>query len=318
LFPFHLESYFVRLTEKLMKNTLSVFTLLFLVSCASQDSVSTASDQASVKEVTVAGKDTTTTTTSASANRVAADAATILARPQVPVLCYHHIRYPKPGKKSGDYDVTPEAFKAQMKILADSGFHAILPDQLYNYLAYGDPLPPKPVMLTYDDTDEEQFSIAKHEMDKYGFKGVYFIMTISIGRPNYMSKDQIRQLSDEGHAIASHTWRHDRVDKYQTTPHMDHELKKIVDNDFDLQLVDTRKKLEEISGKEIHYFAYPFGIWNKAAIPELRQRGFKLAFQLSTKRDPEEPLYTVRRIIVAPTWSAEGLLRVMKSTFSRD
>lgn len=300
-----------------MKNTLPLLILLLLLGCTSQDKAPASSADATVNDGTNSKNDTATTAAPAPTNRVVADAATILARPQVPILCYHHIRHPKPGKKSGDYDVTPEAFKAQMKILADSGYHTVLPDQLYNYLAYGDPLPPKPVMLTYDDTDEEQFSIAKPEMDKYGFKGVYFIMTISIGRPNYMSKEQIRQLADEGHAIESHTWRHDRVDKYQTTPHMDRDLKKIVENDFDLQLVDTRKKLEEISGQEIHYFAYPFGIWNKAAIPELRKRDFKLAFQLAANRDEQEPLYTVRRIIVAPTWSAEGLLRVMKSAFSR-
>jgi len=223
-----------------------------------------------------------------------------------------------PAKASSGYEVTPAEFAAQMKILSDSGYHTVLPEQLYNYLVYGDPLPSKPVMLTYDDTDEEQYSIGKTEMDKYGFKGVYFIMTISIGRPHYMSKEQIKQLSDEGHAIASHTWRHDRVDKYLTTPHMDRDLKKMVDNDWDLQLVDTRKKLEDIIGKEIHYFAYPFGIWSKAGIPELKKRGFKLAFQLSTKRDAEEPLYTVRRMIVSPTWSAEGLLRTMHSTFGRE
>lgn len=300
-----------------MKNTLPLIILSLMVGCASQDTISNTTEDGHVKDISVAKKDSATATASFPENRVPADAATILARPQVPILCYHHIRHPKPGKKSGDYDVTPEAFKAQMKILADSGYHTVLPDQLYNYLAFGDPLPSKPVILTYDDTDEEQFSIAKPEMDKYGFKGTYFIMTISIGRPNYMTKEQIKQLADEGHAIESHTWRHDRVDKYLTTPHMDRELKKIVENDFDLQLVETRKKLEEISGQEIHYFAYPFGVWNKAAIPELRKRGFKLAFQLSAKRDEQEPLYTVRRIIVAPTWSAEGLLRVMKTAFSR-
>jgi peptidoglycan/xylan/chitin deacetylase (PgdA/CDA1 family) len=202
-----------------------------------------------------------------------------------------------------------------MKTLADSGYHSILPDQLYNYLAYGDPLPEKPFMITYDDTDEEQFSVAKPEMDKYGFKGVYFIMTISIGRPNYMSKEQIKQLADEGHAIESHTWRHDRVDKYITTPHIDKGTGKMVENDWDLQLGEQRKKLEDISGKTIHYFAYPFGIWSPAAFPELQKRDFKLAFQLSTKRDPSNPLYTVRRIIIDPSWSEQGLLRVMSSSF---
>lgn len=299
-----------------MKNALPVFAAaLLLWSCTNSNS-STASTATKAEKK---AKDSTAEATVDYSDKKPADAATIMARPQVPILCYHHIRELRmPAKASSGYEVTPAEFKAQMKILADSGYHTVLPEQLYNYLAYGAPLPPKPVMITFDDTDEEQFTIGKTEMDKYGFKGVYFIMTISIGRPNYMNKEQIKQLSDEGHAVESHTWRHDRVDKYLTTPHMDRDLKKIVDNDWDLQLVDTRKKLEEITGKEIHYFAYPFGIWSKAGIPQLRKRGFKLAFQLSTKRDPEEPLYTVRRMIVSPTWSAEGMLRVMKSTFGRE
>ncbi|MER3470375.1 MAG: polysaccharide deacetylase [Chitinophagaceae bacterium] len=239
-----------------------------------------------------------------------ADATTILARKEVPILCYHHIK----PQSTNEYTVTTDNFKAQLKVLHDSGYHSILPDQLYAYLTTGAPLPEKPFMLTYDDTDEEQFSIAKPEMDKYGFKGVYFIMTISIGRPRYMTKEQIKQLADEGHTIGAHTWRHDRVDKYLTTPHIDRDTKKIVNNDWDLQLVDTRKKLEEICGKPIHYFAYPFGVWTKMGIPEIRKRGIKMAFQLSTKRDPDEPLYTVRRIII-PSISATSLLKSMHNNF---
>jgi peptidoglycan/xylan/chitin deacetylase (PgdA/CDA1 family) len=280
-----------------------------LLSCQSSTTSSTAKEKTAdtTKVETVAGA-------TAVAGRKEADAATIMARPQVPVLCYHHI-YDVP-KATREYDVTANEFRKQMKALHDSGYHTVLPDQLYNYLAFGDPLPSKPVMLTFDDTDEEQFSIAKPAMDSFGYKGVYFIMTISIGRPRYMTKEQIRQLADEGHAIESHTWRHDRVDKYITTPHIDKGTGKMVDNDWDLQLGVQRKRLEDISGKPIHYFAYPFGLWNKAAIPELKKRDIRLAFQLSTKRDSTEPLHTVRRIIVPPTWSAEGLLRVMHTSFS--
>jgi peptidoglycan/xylan/chitin deacetylase (PgdA/CDA1 family) len=296
-----------------MKNKIlfpAITVALFLSACnSSTTSSGSTSPDSNINSTTVKGD-------SLKKDRVMADAATIMARKEVPILCYHHIRdIQMPGKASSGYEVTVKSFKDQMKTLSDSGYHSILPDQLYNYLAFGDPLPEKPFMITYDDTDEEQFSVAKPEMDKYGFKGVYFIMTISIGRPNYMSKEQIRQLADEGHAIESHTWRHDRVDKYITTPHIDPGTKKMVENDWDLQLGEQRKKLEDISGKPIHYFAYPFGIWSAAAFPELEKRNFKLAFQLSTKRDPLYPLYTVRRIIIDPRWSAPGLLRVMSSSF---
>ncbi len=296
-------------TSTQMKNYfLALFGVISFVSCTNYNSTTTVSEETKKTATTDSSKGDATNPTGP-----VADATTIMARPQVPILCYHHII--DASKATREYDVTVNQFKAQMKILADSGYHTILPDQLYDYLVYGKALPSKPVMLTYDDTDIEQFTVAKPEMDKHNFKGVYFIMTISIGRPRYMSKEQIKQLSDEGHNIASHTWRHDRVDRYLTTPHMDRDLKKMVNNDWDLQLVDKRKQLEDITGKPIHYFAYPFGIWSKAGIPELRSRGFKLAFQLSTKRDPEEPLYTVRRTIVPPSWSPEGLLKVMKTTF---
>jgi peptidoglycan/xylan/chitin deacetylase (PgdA/CDA1 family) len=298
-------------------NIKNIFALLLIssslvfVSCQSNGN-SASSGANSNHDSTIRKTDTVQTTNDK--NRVIADAATILARKEVPVLCYHHIKEPD-GKKMGDYTVSVASFKEQMKMLSDSGYHSVLPDQLYNYLAFGDPLPSKPFMITYDDTDAEQFTIGKTEMDKYGFKGVYFIMTISIGKPRYMSKEQIRQLADEGNAVEAHTWRHDRVDRYLTTPHIDKGTNKMVENDWDLQLGKEREKLENISGKRIYYFAYPFGIWTPAAFPELQKRNFKLAFQLYAKRDSTAPLYTVRRILVAPTWSAQGMLRVMNSAF---
>ena len=291
-----------------MKNLLpALAAVVLLASCSSNDS----ENKSKASETKITSKSDSTSSAESSTGP-AADAATILARPQVPVLCYHHI---KDGKPTNDYTVNAETFRQQMQMLADSGYHSILPDQYYDYLVYGKPLPAKPFMITYDDTDLEQFTVGKTEMDKHGFKGVYFIMTISIGKPRYMNKDQIRQLSDEGNVVASHTWRHDRVDKYLTTPHIDRDTKKIVNNDWDLQLVETRKNLENIIGKDIQYFAYPFGVWKHDGIPEIQKRGIKMAFQLADKRDTEYPLYTVRRIIIAPTWTAQGLLKVMRTAF---
>ena len=54
--------------------------------------------------------------------------AEIIARKQVPILCYHRIEN---KNTSSDYTVSIDAFKAQMKLLADSGYHTILPDQLF-------------------------------------------------------------------------------------------------------------------------------------------------------------------------------------------
>lgn len=236
-----------------------------------------------------------------------ADAATILAKREVPVLCYHHIRLPKPGQSETfkSYSVSPAQFAELMKTLKDSGYQTILPNQLYDYLVHDGPLPAKPIMLTFDDTDEEQFSIAWPEMKQYGFKGVFFIMTVSINRPRYMTTEQLKQLSEDGNAVESHTWDHHMVTKYQG-------------EDWEKQLVQPKKKIEEITGKTANYFAYPFGLWNRAAFPELSKAGYKMAFSLSTKRDSTQPLYTVRRMIVPGQWSTQGVLNAMKKTFHLD
>jgi len=237
-----------------------------------------------------------------------ADAKTILARKQVPILCYHQVRNWKPtdGKVGKDYIVEIQNFKDQMKMLADSGYQTILPDQLYAYLNTGAPLPAKPIMLTFDDTDLDQFTTAAPIMKKHGFKAVYFIMTVSIGKKgkfvHYMSSDQIKQLSDAGNVIGSHTYDHKNFKKYQG-------------KDWEEQLDKPTKRLEEITGKKMTEFAYPFGLWNAEGIPELKKRGFRMAFSLADKRDQNDPLFTVRWIIASGYWSPRTLHNSIVKSF---
>ena len=232
------------------------------------------------------------------------DAATIINRPQVPILCYHQIRdfRPTDGKLGKNYIVPIDNFKEQMKLLHDSGYHTILPDQLYDYLTAGKALPSKPVMLTFDDTRLDQYTVGLSEMNKYGFKGVFFIMTVSLGKPGYMSKEQVKELSDQGNVIGSHTWDH-------------HSVKQYTGDDWTIQIEKPSKELETITGKPIDYFAYPFGLWNKEAIKNLKRYHFKSVFQLSDHRDEEDPLYTIRRIIIPGEWSSSAMMRVMKNSF---
>jgi peptidoglycan/xylan/chitin deacetylase (PgdA/CDA1 family) len=236
--------------------------------------------------------------------KVAADATAILARTQVPILCYHRLREWKPNEKESmkAYIVPVNNFRAQIKMLADSGYTSITPGEYYDYLLYGAALPAKPVMITFDDTSEEHYTIAATEMKKYGFKGVFFIMTVSIGRPGYMSKEQIKSLSDEGHVIACHTYDHHNVRKYEG-------------DDWDAQMLKPKDKLASIIGKDIEYFAYPFGEWKPEAIPELKKRGYKAAFQLVGKRDNQDPLYTLRRMIVPGGWDGQKMDKWMKTNF---
>lgn len=236
-----------------------------------------------------------------------ADAATILARPQVPILCYHQIRdwRSSDSKTAKDYIIPVAAFKEQMQMLADSGYHTISPDQLYAYLATGAKLPTKPILLTFDDGDLDQYEVAAPELEKHGFKGTFFIMTVAIGRHGkqpYMDKTQIKDLADRGHTIGAHTWDHHNVKKYQG-------------DDWKIQLEEPKAKLEGIIGKPVKYFAYPFGLWNREALPEIQKRGYAAAFTLADKRDEQMPLYTIRRIIAGGQWKTKTMYRNMIQSF---
>jgi peptidoglycan/xylan/chitin deacetylase (PgdA/CDA1 family) len=229
----------------------------------------------------------------------------VLAHKQVPILCFHRIRQWRPtdSKSMKDYIVPVETFREEIKMLADSGYKTILPDQLYAYLTAGAPIPAKSVMLTFDDSEEEHYTIAAAEMKKYGFKGVFFLMTVTLDRPGYLNKQEVKALSEEGHVIGSHTWDHHNVKKYEG-------------QDWETQLVRPVKQLESITGKRVKYFAYPFGLWNDAAIPQLKKEGMIAAFQLVDKRSQQEPLYTIRRMIVPGEWSASQMLKRMRNNFN--
>ena len=233
-----------------------------------------------------------------------AEAAAVLAKPQVPILCYHQIRdwLPTDSKQARDYIVPIARFEEQISMLADSGYHAILPDQLLAYLTTGAPLPPRPVMLTFDDTNLDQYTVAAPILEKYGYKGVFFVMTVSLGRPRYMSRAQVKELSDRGHVIGSHTWDHQNV-------------KKLKPEDWLTQVEKPKAVLEQITGKPVTHFAYPFGLWNKEAIPELRSRGMTAAFQLANSLDTEAPLFTIRRSIASGYWGGPTLHRKMVERF---
>lgn len=291
------------------KNILLLFATASVIaaSCQSKSQSTTAVNTKNSTENSAQTSEKSTENTDVSKVKVAS-AKTILARKQVPILCYHQVRNWKErdGKVGKDYIVETQNFKDQIKMLVDSGYHTILPNQLYAYLNNGTKLPSKPIMLTFDDTDLDQFTTVNPILKKYGYKGVYFIMTVSIGKKgkfvDYMSSAQIKKLSDEGNVIGSHTYDHKNFKKY-------------AGKDWEEQLDKPTKKLEEITGKKMTEFAYPFGLWNAEGIPELKKRGFKMAFQLSTKRDEKDPLFTIRRIIASGYWSPKTLNNSIKNSF---
>jgi len=213
------------------------------------------------------------------------DTAKTFKGSKVPVLCYHAIREIQKGDGPDQkaYSVSPENFALQMKALHDNGYTTVTPDELHDFYTSKKPLPEKPIVITFDDGRKDHFTIGAAELDKYGFKGVFYIMTVSLGRKNYMTRDDVKALSAKGHIIGSHTWDHHRVTGYQG-------------DDWELQIKKPKRQLEELTQKQVTSFAYPNGVWNAAAADSLKANGFTTAFLFGTKQNPNRPLFTIERM----------------------
>ncbi|SKA30880.1 Peptidoglycan/xylan/chitin deacetylase, PgdA/CDA1 family [Chitinophaga eiseniae] len=215
------------------------------------------------------------------------------AAQQLPVLCYHNIT--TPGQHQNDLlHIDSRQFELQLKTLADSGYHTILPDEMVALLQQHKPFPARAFMITFDDSHDGHYSIAAPLLQRYHFKGVFFVMTVTVNKPHYLSVAQIKALSENGHAVESHTWDHPRPDGY---------------HDWDKELLLPRQQLEKITGRPVRYIAYPFGAYNDSIIRQVKLAGYKAAFQLNRQPAEGKELYTLRRMLVDGRWSGTQLLR---------
>ncbi len=216
------------------------------------------------------------------------------------VLCYHQIRDWKSSdtKKDRDYIMPVQQFREQMKLLHDNGYHTVLPDQWLDHLQHGTPLPEKPILLTFDDGTQSQYDNALPELDHYDYKAVFFIMTVTLGRPHFMSENEVRYLSDHGHLIGCHTWDH-------------HDVRNYNEADWKIQLERSTQVLEQITGKPVQYFAYPYGSWDRAAVVRLKAHGYRMAFQLNGRGDPTAEDLTIRRILVDGNWNTAQFMKAI-------
>ncbi len=308
------------MTSNLRRNV-AAFLLLFawlLAACGSApaDLTPTSAAQVSQSRSTIVDEPTTvpptaipatattlppaTSVPTATPTPVQPDVAAIRARNTVPVLCYHAIRDWLPSDTPTDrvYIVPPARFAADIEMLAQQAYHTITPDQLYAHLTTGEPLPPHPVLLTFDDADGTQWTHAVPLLQKYHFTATFFIMTVVLDKPGYLSREQVKELDQQGMTIGAHTWDHQRVTRY-------------TDADWDVQITRPTRELEEIVDHPIRYFAYPYGLWDTNAVSHLKAAGIVAAFQLQGALDPIDSLYTLPRIITSGRWDEEHVRRAL-------
>lgn len=182
----------------------------------------------------------------------------------VPILLYHHIGYSL--QEETVYYVSPEAFDRQMNLLYQWGYKTISVELLVRALKEGALLPPKPIVLTFDDGSESTHTAAMPIMQRYGFTGVSYIVLNYLGIPRYMSADQIRSLHAAGWEIGSHGLSHIEL----TTQPRKHEA----------EVIESRRRLERLLGVPVTSFAYPFGVYDDDSLIYVRNAGYIAAMGL--------------------------------------
>ena len=216
---------------------------------------------------------------------------------KVPILMYHHVSA-KPTKNALDYSLTVKTpdFAAQMDYLAQKGYHPITLTDVFDNLYYGMALPPHPIVITFDDGYEDNFTDAFPILMRHHFVAEINVITGMIGGW-YLTWDQIRQMNAAGIEIGSHTVHH--VSLASAFPaEAEHEL------------LDSKTTLENELGHPIQFFCYPSGEPFHNGTLQRRQFITNLLYQdgyvgalldpgaESIVQDPQKP-YELYRIRVA-------------------
>lgn len=121
----------------------------------------------------------------------------------------------------------------------------------------------KDVILAFDDAWKSQFTFAKPILDKYGFKGSFFIVCNYVGKtPDRMTWDDVQTLEKQGHDIESHSMNHiplDDLSQQQLNYEIGQSKQCIIDHSIGTNT--NNKDISTISNnRSVPIFAYPFDI----------------------------------------------------------
>jgi peptidoglycan/xylan/chitin deacetylase (PgdA/CDA1 family) len=199
------------------------------------------------------------------ARRGAAPAARSAGHPgdaAAPILMYHVINPPPPGAPYPGLYVPRSQFAAQMAALKAAGWHAVTMDQLWANWTRGAPLPPKPIVLSFDNGYASQYTNALPVLRRLGWVGVENIQLLGLPpAQGGLTDAQVRGLLAAG-------WELD-------TQGMSHaELTALGGAGLRYQIAHARALLRARYGVPVDWFCYPSGHYDAAVIAAVHAAGF--------------------------------------------
>ena len=152
-----------------------------------------------------------------------------------------------------------------MKYLQDNRYHVVSFASLEVFFKEGTELPAQPIIITFDDGWEDQYTLAFPILAKYHYGATFFVVTNYIGDRGFLSFDQLREMSNAGMEIGSHSRSHPHLGRIQDADVLRDEI------------LGSKKTLEAKLSVPINEFAYPYGSYNAAAVAMVESAGYKAA-----------------------------------------
>ncbi len=196
----------------------------------------------------------------------------------VPILCYHSI-----DDSGSVLSVSEVLFRRQMNHLKTHGYRTMPLPMLCHALVERQPLPPKTVVLTFDDGFRNSHSVVLPTLKRLGFTATVFVVTRHIGSRlawirtddvpdlELASWDEITEMSEAGLDIQSHSVTH---------PNLCHLKFEQVREEIQA----SKEEIEQRLGKAVTLFAYPYGEFTPEIERVVEELGFVGAVTLAVGR----------------------------------
>lgn len=183
---------------------------------------------------------------------------------RVPVLMYHHIAHVPQNSsdfKKGLY-VDPEMFERQIAYLTRKNYRSISTNEFFSLLNSGVNPSQKTIVISFDDSLPTHYSVAFPILKKYRHTGVFFVPS-EVG---LLSKEQVKEISDNGMDIQSHSATHPILSRVSNRAILEKEI------------VESKNTLEQLTEKPINAFAYPGCVGNQIVFKRVLDSGYNLGF----------------------------------------
>ncbi|GAA4916824.1 polysaccharide deacetylase family protein [Streptomyces coeruleoprunus] len=214
-------------------------------------------------------------------------------RPAIPVLLYHAVMEDPPDWIA-EFTVTPRDFRAHLDAVAGSGRTAVPLSALADHLAGRRNLPPRPVVLTFDDGFADLPGPTAEALAARSLPATAYLTTgaITPGRSSLlppapmMALAQVPLLEQHGIEVGAHTVTHAQLD---TLP--PRVLRR--------ELRESKLVLEGVLGHPVTHLAYPHGYNSRGVRRAARDAGYASAVAVRhALSSGADEAYRIARLIV--------------------